>query len=1238
MEAQTIVKLVYAKVEIQHGELFGIVRFRNLGLTEGSFVVPIPTAENPAPPGWKSVESVSGVKSEEVIAGWGYSEENDIAAKAFSNMNKLAGRSFYMDSVTSVNGWTVLEYTLLGRGDEDDQCTEPKVDQDPESTQPLHTCVPLFSTEDFVDPTGRERPVLIIKVDDDEVPALRVPLPSDDFRSDPVQWWPVEVITEVPAKEIARNWRRAAGGDRYFNSSLSMACDRFRAEAYACGGLPVHRDTGEIDLNQFRRNVVLRRFTAEAEKPTLFLLGRDPDILTRRTWTLLKDLRGPYLYRYRAEAGKTDGNPVIINTVGGVAKLEMIESPDTMGIVLGKSMKFGRVDKYGNKSCGEAPKFVRTSMLRFPDDSIPTIDALVHTPVFRPDGSMHDEAGYDAESQTWYAPSIKVPKVADRPTEKDVRDARNHILTMFQDFPFEPKSGGLAAAFACLLEQIVRPMIQGPRPLYAFDAPMLGQGSGKCCSFTSLTLSSSGLVPIGDLCQAPYDQQVHFPEGEAPTVPTHDGTPAKATHFYNGGKKRCLRLTTRRGYVNESTPDHKFEVATATGKDWARLGDIKPGDFVALRVAPHPGAETDLIDTECAWFLGALVADGSVNADANGPLVYTKYAEETRNQVASGIREHLNSDSYPMMRAGKVIGLFIDASARDAMTKLDLPQHTARYKYIPKTVMRSSAKVWVAFLCGLVNGDSTFEKVNFEWSTASTRLGQEVQTMLAALGVWCARKEKWVKLAGWDKPKQYWRITFSGADLLRFAEFIEFIDPVKKAKFEALVERTRAARRNTNIDIVPRVCAPLFRAVFKSGGRHSAPEHDAWKRQNAGQNAPARTRVQALIDSRPPSAEAAVLATLCADHVRWDEVVSVEDIGEQEVRDLTVPGNASFVADGFSVHNSLLATTIATAITGSRATLSEWPRESTELPKVILAQLLTGKNFVVFDNAEGVVNHSSLASLATGTSWSARLLHTNETPELPNTATWCLTLNNAQFGRDMARRVVMVRLNTGVLNPNERQHFAIADLRSWALTHRAEILYSIMTLARSWVVAGMPAPPSDLKLASYESWIHVVGGILHHNRVYGLKDALALSKTRDTSTAEHYRFVEAWAETYGSNRATPLQLAQMAEDHAIYPHLVRRGQANNWRGRNMAKEVKELAGFSFKGWTVHGHKNKSGEYQYYFLTPPERDFEVIPGGAATAQPEYGVTPLKVANAPEFEVKSEPSAPGMQGTEEHDANS
>jgi replicative DNA helicase len=67
------------------------------------------------------------------------------------------------------------------------------------------------------------------------------------------------------------------------------------------------------------------------------------------------------------------------------------------------------------------------------------------------------------------------------------------------------------------------------------------------------------------------------------------------------------------------------------------------------------------------------------------------------------------------------------------------------------------------------------------------------------------------------------------------------------------------------------------------------------------QHAPSRAglaRVTAVLDSVD-------LQLLATNDVCWDEVASIERLGEQDVFDATVLGTHNFIADGIAVHNSL---------------------------------------------------------------------------------------------------------------------------------------------------------------------------------------------------------------------------------------------------------------------------------------------------------------------------------------------
>ncbi|MFC1968585.1 hypothetical protein ACFLVX_04280 [Chloroflexota bacterium] len=73
------------------------------------------------------------------------------------------------------------------------------------------------------------------------------------------------------------------------------------------------------------------------------------------------------------------------------------------------------------------------------------------------------------------AQDLRVPLVPDTPTKNDVKRARDLILEVICNFPFDSEASG-GNAVAAMLTPIVRPMIDGLAPLAVFDKPQPGTG------------------------------------------------------------------------------------------------------------------------------------------------------------------------------------------------------------------------------------------------------------------------------------------------------------------------------------------------------------------------------------------------------------------------------------------------------------------------------------------------------------------------------------------------------------------------------------------------------------------------------------------------------------------------------------------------------------------------------------------------------------------------------------------
>ncbi len=110
---------------------------------------------------------------------------------------------------------------------------------------------------------------------------------------------------------------------------------------------------------------------------------------------------------------------------------------------------------------------------------LPIIKGVVGTPIVTRDGILASEPGYQAETGLYYLPSGEpVRRVPERPDETDLMLAKRLIgLEFLGDFPFVDEASR-AHAMAVPLTVLAREVIDGPTPLFAFDAPAAGTGKG----------------------------------------------------------------------------------------------------------------------------------------------------------------------------------------------------------------------------------------------------------------------------------------------------------------------------------------------------------------------------------------------------------------------------------------------------------------------------------------------------------------------------------------------------------------------------------------------------------------------------------------------------------------------------------------------------------------------------------------------------------------------------------------
>jgi hypothetical protein len=169
----------------------------------------------------------------------------------------------------------------------------------------------------------------------------------------------------------------------------------------------------------------------------------------------------------------------------------------------------------------------------------------------------------------------------------------------------------------------------------------------------------------------------------------------------------------------------------------------------------------------------------------------------------------------------------------------------------------------------------------------------------------------------------------------------------------------------------------------------------------------------------------------------------------------------------------LAADLIGLIVTGSGLPIMSYTPDAEELRKRISSFVCEGVRLCVFDNIVGQLGNHTMDAALTATVWRDRLLGTNQTITAPLQIVWYATGNNVSLGADTARRVLPVRLETAEEKPEQRRNFRFPNLREHVRERRAELLSAALTIARAYIVAGMPRVnlPS---WGSFEGWSRVV--------------------------------------------------------------------------------------------------------------------------------------------------------------------
>ncbi len=132
-----------------------------------------------------------------------------------------------------------------------------------------------------------------------------------------------------------------------------------------------------------------------------------------------------------------------------------------------------------------------------------SLDAITGVPVFRPDGSILSEPGYDPATRLWFDPGdFEFPAVLEQPTKADALTALEVLQRPFRDFPI-PNPECRTALLAGLITPVILPTVPAV-PAIGVSASTPGFGKTKIQS--CIGIFSIGADPAS-MSQADRDEE-----------------------------------------------------------------------------------------------------------------------------------------------------------------------------------------------------------------------------------------------------------------------------------------------------------------------------------------------------------------------------------------------------------------------------------------------------------------------------------------------------------------------------------------------------------------------------------------------------------------------------------------------------------------------------------------------------------------------------------------------------------
>ncbi|MGB3759605.1 MAG: replicative DNA helicase [Rivularia sp. (in: cyanobacteria)] len=428
---------------------------------------------------------------------------------------------------------------------------------------------------------------------------------------------------------------------------------------------------------------------------------------------------------------------------------------------------------------------------------------------------------------------------------------------------------------------------------------------GKCLQEdTELVLSDGSISTIKEI----YNNR------EAELLTLHKNWKFRLTKpeaFIDDGIKPVFGVKTRVGKYIETTITHPY----LTINGWRKLSELKVGDKIAVPRRINVFGTYQIRECEIK-LLAYLIGDGCLtdtvpkfsNINLSIQEDFTASVADFAPQLR--ITEKKRSKRSPM--------LYVEmCEEKDNplilwLQELELWGKKADEKILPGFIFKLERQQLGLFINRLFATDGWASvlksgQVQLGYYSVSEKLARQVQHLLLRFGIISVLKTRLIKYK--DTRREAWQLDITNARAIK--NFVSEIGIFGKQEVLCKVKAALTHKRyQTNRDLIP---IEIWKQLAV------AKEEETWtglaKRAgikgysniHVGKRALSRDRLFLLATAL----ENLKLQQLASSDIYWDEIVSIEPMGNKQVYDLTIPDTHNFVANDICVHNTAFCLNIA---------------------------------------------------------------------------------------------------------------------------------------------------------------------------------------------------------------------------------------------------------------------------------------------------------------------------------------